>query len=108
MQRRNLGQTGATVSALGIGAMSFTDFYGPTDTTASHALLAAALDLGIDHLDTANIYGNGISEERIGSFLKTLSTADRRFFKIATKAANRVDADGNRCFVWAGATQNAS
>lgn len=98
MQRRNLGQTGATVSVLGIGAMSFTDFYGPTDTAASHALLAAALDLGIDHLDTANIYGNGVSEERIGSFLKTLSTTDRGFFKIATKAANRVDADGNRCF----------
>ncbi len=98
MQRRKLGQTGTTVSALGIGAMSFTDFYGPTDTATSHALLTVALDVGIDHLDTANIYGNGISEERIGSFLKTLNRTDRAFFKIATKAANRVDADGNRCF----------
>jgi len=49
--------------------LSFSDFYGPTDTEKSHAILATALDLGIDHIDTSNVYGLGASEERIGSFL---------------------------------------
>ncbi len=52
MKTRNLGNTGTTgttVSAIGIGAMSFSDFYGPTDAKKSHAILYKALDLGIDH-----------------------------------------------------------
>lgn len=50
--------------------MSFGGFYGPTDRAESHGALKRALDLGIDHLDTANVYGSGVSEEAIGSFLK--------------------------------------
>ncbi len=96
MQRRKLGQSGIDVAAMGFGAMSLTSFYGPIDDDDAQALLRCVLDLGIDHLDTANVYGNGVSEQRIGTFLKSLPAADRAFFKIATKAANGFDADGNR------------
>ena len=65
--------------------MSFSDFYGPTNTQESHAILKMALDNGIDHIDTAKVYGMGLSEERIGQFLNTLSPNHRQFFKIATK-----------------------
>jgi aryl-alcohol dehydrogenase-like predicted oxidoreductase len=85
MEKRNLGNTGTKVGALGIGAMSFSDFYGPTNTKESHAILKTALDNGIDHIDTAKVYGMGLSEERIGSFLRTLGKSDQQFFKIATK-----------------------
>ena len=85
MEKRNLGNTGTKVGAMGIGAMSFSDFYGPTNTQESHAILKMALDNGIDHIDTAKVYGMGLSEERIGQFLNTLNPKDRQFFKIATK-----------------------
>ena len=85
MEKRNLGNTGTKVGALGIGAMSFSDFYGPTNTQESHAILKMAIDNGIDHIDTAKVYGMGLSEERIGQFLNTLSPNERHFFKIATK-----------------------
>ena len=87
MKKRNLGNTGTTVSAVGIGAMSFCDFYGPTDTEKSHAILRKALDLGIDHIDTSNVYGAGKSEERIGSFLKAQGARKNELFKIATNRA---------------------
>jgi aryl-alcohol dehydrogenase-like predicted oxidoreductase len=62
--------------------MSFGGIYGCTDEAESHRVLHRALELGIDHLDVANIYGNGVSEEVIGSFLKQHSAQ----FTIATKA----------------------
>ena len=85
MEKRNLGNIGTKVGALGIGAMSFSDFYGPTNTQESHAILKLALDNGVDHIDTAKVYGMGLSEERIGQFLNTLSPKDQQFFKLATK-----------------------
>ena len=91
MKKRSLGPGGPQVSAVGIGAMSFTNFYGPTDEVASHAVLSAALDLGIDHLDTANVYGMGISERAIGSFLAKQGKAAKDLFRIATKAAIKRD-----------------
>ncbi len=98
MKQRNLGNIGTTVSAVGIGGMSFSDFYGPTDTEKSHAILRKALDLGIDHIDTSNVYGQGVSEERIGSFLKDQRGNKNDFFKIATKASIKRDKDGRRHF----------
>ena len=98
MKKRNLGNIGTTVSAVGIGGMSFSDFYGPTDTEKSFAILRKALDLGIDHIDTANVYGQGVSEERIGSFLKKQGAKRNDFFKIATKASIARDKDGRRHF----------
>lgn len=91
MQKRALGPGGPMVSAIGIGAMSFTNFYGPTTEAESHAVLSAALDLGIDHIDTANVYGMGLSEKVIGSFLAKQGKAREGLFRIATKAAIKRD-----------------
>ncbi len=83
MKRRRLLKDGTEVSEIGLGCMSFAGFYGQTTEAEAHRTLAAALDLGIDFLDTANIYGMGVSERYIGSFLN----GDGDKFTIATKAA---------------------
>jgi hypothetical protein len=57
------------VSAVGFGCLSFASFYGATSEGESLRALAGALDLGVDFWDTANIYGNGLSETLIGRFL---------------------------------------
>lgn len=98
MDKRRLGNNGTQVSAIGIGALSFSDFYGPTNTEKSHAILSNALDLGIDHIDTSNVYGLGASEERIGSFLAKQGSQKNKFFKIATKAGIWRDETGKRGF----------
>lgn len=95
MQRRRLGAKGPEVSAIGYGAMSFSDFYGPTDEAASHAILDAMREDGVTHLDTANVYGNGRSEAWIGSYLARNPGA-RGDFVIATKAAITKGQDGGR------------
>lgn len=82
MEKRVLGTDGPSVSEIGLGCWSFAGAYGPTDEAESHATLASAIDLGIDFLDTANVYGNGVSENVIGSFIKN----NPGKFKIATKA----------------------
>ncbi len=69
MQQRQLGTGGPMVSALGLGTFSFGGAYGPTDMAESHAALDAAWDHGITFLDTANIYGKGVAETVIGSWL---------------------------------------
>ena len=81
MHKRQLGNAGPMVSAIGLGCWSFAGAYGPTDEKESHAALGAALDLGIDFLDTANVYGRGLSERVIGSFLRD----NAHSFSIATK-----------------------
>lgn len=86
MQQRKLGADGPLVGAIALGCMSFGGFYGETDEAESHRTLARALDLGVTHLDTSNIYGAGRSEEVIGSFLK----GKKGSFTIATKAGIRV------------------
>lgn len=91
MLRRQLGQGGPEVSAIGIGAMSFSNFYGPCTEPEAHALLDAARDHGIDHLDTSNIYGMGLSERMIGRYLAARGAAARQHFRIATKAGIRQD-----------------
>ncbi len=70
MQQRRLGKNGPLVGAVGLGCMSFSGAYGNATVEESNAVLAAALDLGITHLDTAKIYGDGRSEEIIGAFIK--------------------------------------
>lgn len=99
MQTRKLGRDGPLVSAVGYGAMSFADFYGPTNETESHAVLDAAIDLGITHLDTSNVYGMGRSETAIGTYLAAHGSAMRDKFTIATKAGITRDKEtGQRCF----------
>ncbi len=68
MQTRKL--SGSQVGAVGLGCMSFAGFYGPTDRDESFRCLERAVELGIDHLDTAERYGDGLSEEVIGAFLR--------------------------------------
>ncbi len=70
MLRRPLGNTGATVSAIGLGCMGMSEFYGPGDERQSLETLATALEQGIDFLDTADMYGVGHNEELLGRFLK--------------------------------------
>ncbi|WP_223422204.1 aldo/keto reductase [Tateyamaria pelophila] len=82
MNRRQIRQDGKTVSEVGLGCWSFGGSYGPTTEAESHNTLAAARDLGVDFLDTANVYGMGVSEAAIGSFLK----GNAGGFTIATKA----------------------
>ena len=85
MEKRKLGKYGADVSAIGIGAMSFSNFYGPTNEQESHTILTEALDQGISHIDTANVYGAGASEAAIGSFLAKQGSKRNTLFSIATK-----------------------
>jgi aryl-alcohol dehydrogenase-like predicted oxidoreductase len=98
MKERKLGQLKTPVSALGYGAMSFSDFYGPTDDEKSHAILKRCLDLGINHIDTSNVYGLGMSEKRIGSYLAKQGSRAQDFFKIATKVGITSKPDGTRYF----------
>lgn len=95
--KRKLGANGAEVFPIGYGGMSFSDFYGPTDEAQSHAILDAALELGVTHLDTANVYGMGKSENAIGSYLKARPEA-RDIFVIATKASIARTPEGKRYF----------
>ena len=83
MKKRRLLQSGKLVSEIGLGCMSFAGFYGPTDEKEAHNTLNTALDYGIDFLDTANIYGMGVSETMIGNYIKNNGNP----FVIATKAS---------------------
>jgi aryl-alcohol dehydrogenase-like predicted oxidoreductase len=62
MEKRALGSTGPTVSAIGLGCMGMSDFYGPADRGESIATIHAALDAGITLLDTGDFYGMGHNE----------------------------------------------
>jgi|SRR5271166_389946 len=70
MQFRELGNSGLKVSALGLGCMGMSEFYGPGDDDESIATIHRALDLGINFLDTADVYGPYKNEELVGRSLK--------------------------------------
>ena len=97
MQKRRLGTSGPETSALGIGAMSFGPFYGPTTVEDSFGVLDAAMELGVSHIDTSNVYDGGGCETVIGQYLAARPEA-RDHFVIATKAGITRDADGKRCY----------
>ena len=65
---RKLGKYGEDVSPVGIGAMSFTNFYGPCNDSQAKHILNAALDMNLNHIDTSNVYGAGKSEEELVIF----------------------------------------
>ncbi len=70
MQTRQLGRNGPSVSALGLGCMGMSEFYGAHDDTESLATLKHALDLGVNFLDTADAYGPYTNEELVGRALR--------------------------------------
>lgn len=73
MRYRTLGNSGAKVSAIGLGCMGMSDFYGPADEAESIATLHHSLAIGLNFLDTADVYGKGHNETLIGRAI-----ADRR------------------------------
>lgn len=93
MQTRQLGKGGPHVHPVGIGAMSFSNFYGSTNEAESHAILDACIDAGVTHIDTANVYGMGTSETVIGTYLKANKGAADHF-TIATKGSITRNPDG--------------
>ncbi len=66
MERRTLGTQGLETSALGLGCMGMSEFYGPSDEAGSLATIDRALKLGVDLLDTADMYGRGENERLVG------------------------------------------
>jgi aryl-alcohol dehydrogenase-like predicted oxidoreductase len=90
MRRRRLGKDGPEVSAIGLGCMGMSDFYGPSDDDLSVAVIHRALEIGIDFLDTADMYGVGANEELVGRALK----GKRDRVVLATKFGNVRGADG--------------
>lgn len=70
MKKQRLGKQGPEVSALGLGCMAMSEFYGPSDDKESTTLILSALEQGVTMLDTADTYGHGHNEELIGRALK--------------------------------------
>jgi len=90
LPRRRLGTQGPQVSAIGLGCMGMSDFYGPRDDAQSLAVLNHALDIGLNFFDTADMYGVGRNEQLISQVL-----AKRRSeVVIATKFGNVRAPDG--------------
>jgi aryl-alcohol dehydrogenase-like predicted oxidoreductase len=70
MKRRKLGANGPEVSAIGLGCMGMSEFYGVRDEQESIATIHRALDIGIDFLDTSDVYGPHTNEELVGKAIK--------------------------------------
>jgi aryl-alcohol dehydrogenase-like predicted oxidoreductase len=91
MRQRTLGQ-GLTTSALGLGCMGMSEFYGARDDAESIATIHRALDLGVSFLDTADIYGPFVNEELVGRAI----AGRRDEVVLATKFGIERRADGTR------------
>ncbi|MGF6446086.1 aldo/keto reductase [Paraburkholderia youngii] len=85
MKMRTLGRNGPTVSALGLGCMGMSDFYGPADRTESIATLHSALEAGVTLLDTGDFYGMGHNELLIREALAGLPPSRRDAAIISVK-----------------------
>ncbi|HSL23795.1 MAG TPA: aldo/keto reductase [Vicinamibacterales bacterium] len=90
MPRRQLGRGGPMVSALGLGCMGMSEFYGPADDARSIETIHHALDLGVDFLDTADMYGPFTNERLVGRAVR----GRRDGVVLATKFGNVRGEDG--------------
>ncbi len=90
MEQRKLGQQGLSVSAIGLGCMGMSEFYGSPDESESIATIHRALDLGITLLDTADMYGPFKNEVLVGQAIR----GRRDQVVLATKFGNERKADG--------------
>ena len=91
MEHRELGSSGLKVSALGLGCMGMSEFYGARDDEESEATIRRALELGVDFLDTADMYGVGRNEELVGRAIR----GRREGVVLATKFGNVRGEDGS-------------
>jgi aryl-alcohol dehydrogenase-like predicted oxidoreductase len=92
MKQRTLGANGPSIGAVGLGCMSFSDVYGVADDDESIATVHRALDLGMNHLDTSDMYGAGHSEEIVGKAI----AGRRDDVFLATKFLTRYGPNANR------------
>src|SRR3954464_4388931 len=91
MEHRSLGSQGLKVSALGLGCMGMSEFYTGGDDAESIATIHRALDLGIDFLDTADMYGPFTTERLVGRAIR----GRRPQVVLATKFGNQRGEDGS-------------
>ncbi|CAA9324456.1 MAG: Putative oxidoreducatse SCO7286 [uncultured Nocardioidaceae bacterium] len=89
MEQRTLGRTGRTVSVVGLGTWQLGADWGEVSEEQALEVLAAAVEEGVPFLDTADVYGDGRSEQLIGRFLG--QHPDRGSVTVATKAGRRVE-----------------
>src|ERR671934_1564825 len=92
MRKRTLGTEGLAVSEQGLGCMGMSAWYGTADEQESIATIHRALELGINFLDTADIYGRGHNEQLVGRAI----AGRRDEVVLATKFGNRWYDDGRR------------
>jgi aryl-alcohol dehydrogenase-like predicted oxidoreductase len=108
MQTRKLGNTSVAIPAIGLGCMGMSSVYGAADDATSIAVIHRALELGINFLDTADIYGTGGNEELVGRAIRgkrdrvVLATKFGNVIKGAWADGQGYDIDGSPAYVkWA-------
>jgi aryl-alcohol dehydrogenase-like predicted oxidoreductase len=79
VETRKLGSSGLEVSALGLGCMGMSEFYGPSGESESIDTIHRAIELGVTFLDTADIYGMGRNEELVGRAIRSCSQPSSAF-----------------------------
>jgi len=85
MEQRKLGDNGKLSSAIGLGCMGMSEFYGESNDADSLLVLARALEVGVTHFDTADTYGFGRNEQLLGQFVAHIGKAQRDHIVLATK-----------------------